>query len=97
MKGIIDENLDTLIKKNNFNADSLSKNLKILTDSIDELDDCYSGNSINFVFMEVAAQKDNIKKISNMVKNYSEVLSNVKIAYHQQDERFHEVLNNTNL
>lgn len=94
MKGIIDDNLTMLVKKNNFNVESLTKDVRAIVDIVDGMDDCYSGNGIDFVFAEVLAQKDNINKIPGIAKNYSEVLDDVKIAYNQQNIRFHEIFNN---
>ena len=83
-----------LIKKNNFNAESITKDVRAIVDAVEGLEDCYSGNGIDFVFMEALAQKDNINKIPGVVKNYSEVLEDVKIAYNQQNLRFHEIFSN---
>ena len=96
MIGINIENLDNLIKKNNFNLDSLMLNLKKLQICLDELDSCYNGTSIHFAFDQLLRQKANMKKIPEVIQNYSDILSNVKTSYLQQDINFQNLFNRSN-
>ena len=94
--GINNEVLDKIIKINNLNLESLEENLKKLKESIIDLDNCYSGNSINFISKEAVKQISNLDKIREVIKNYSIVLENVKISYTKQDENISDIIKNTN-
>ena len=96
MIGVNLDNLDKVIKINNLNYDSLDGNFKQLISSMNDLSNCYSGTSINFVFSEPIRQVDNVKKIKSIVKNYSDVLTDVKISYEKQDEQFQALFKNSN-
>ena len=95
--GINVDNLDDLIKKNNFNLESLSSNLKSFKLCLNELDNCYDGNSIHSVFFELLGQGDNLKKIEDVLQNYSEVLKAVKVNYQHQDEELQYLFNHINI
>ena len=95
MIGINIENLGKLIKVNNMNKISLETNINNLITIIDDLQSCYSGNELNYLFSSIDKEKDNLKGISNIVESYSEVLSNVKISYEQQDLNFHNLFKNS--
>ena len=97
MLGINIENLDNLIKKNNFNLDSLNGNLNALQRCLDALDTCYDGAGIHFAFDELLRQNRNIKKIPEVIQNYSDVLSNVKTSYLQQDTNFKSIFNRADI
>ena len=97
MIGINKDNLGKLIKVNNLNLDSLSKNLDNLVGVLDDLDECFSGSGILFAFSETINQKDNLKKVPQIISNYSDILSSVKISYERQDANFQSLFNQSDI
>ena len=96
MIGINIENLDKLIKINNLNCSSLDDNINDLLGILNELDDCYSGKDISFIFSSVIEQKSNIRKIPSIVKNYSDILATAKTSYQHQDANVQQLINHVN-
>ena len=93
MSGINAENLDKLIKMNNFNYNLLASNIKKLSVTFDELGELYAGKDIDFVFAELLVQGVNLDKLSKTVTSYSDVLLGVKTSYRTQDAKFQSLLN----
>ena len=96
MIGVNVDNLDTLIKKNNIYLNSFNSNYKRLVSAINELNSCYSGSSLEYLFTEPMKEIKNIQTISNVIENYSNILSGVKISYQQQDQTFKAQVNHMN-
>ena len=96
MIGINVDNLETLIKKNNLYLNSYSNNSKRLVSAISELNDCYGGSSLEYLFIAQLKQINNIKIISSIIESYSNVLSNVKISYQKQDQNTKIQINRIN-
>ena len=88
MIGVNIDNLNTLIKKNNFYFNSYNSNSKKLVNSMNELNECYSGNSLNYLFTGPMNEVKNVQTITKIIKNYSDILYGVKISYEKQDEIF---------
>lgn len=86
MTGVNVTNMDKLIIKNNALFDNYSKNSKKVVESIFELDDCYSGKSLNYLFSHISSQVSNLKMISNLIENYSDYLYSIKMGYIKQDQ-----------
>lgn len=93
MIGIDIDNLDKLIKLNNMSVDEITKYIKNIIFSITELDECYTGKDLDFVFSELMIQRSNINKIPSLISNYSTVLSSVKQSYKMQDDNVHSIMN----
>ena len=85
MIGVNIDNLETLRKKNDLYLDSFNNNIKKLISIKNELNSCYSGISLDYLFLEPMSQTENIKTISNLIESYSNVLINVKNGYLAQD------------
>lgn len=96
MIGVSLDNLEKIIKKNNANLQSLDSNLKKIKSVIDDLNSCYSGRELEYLFIEPAKQKTNIGKISDIVKNYSDVLYGVECSYKSQDLNLTRQINHIN-
>jgi len=96
MSGINDLKLDKLIQVNNLNYDLISDNIKKVNNNLDDLADCYTGKDIDFLFSTLVNQRSNLNKISDVIKSYSEVLSEVKKNYHAQDANFKAILDRSN-
>lgn len=96
MIGIDGDILDKIIKINNVNSETLVDNNNRVLDTISSLKECYSGYDLNFVFSEVIEQQKELKKIINIINNYSVVLSNVKISYTNQDSNISNIVNHNN-
>ena len=85
MIGVNINNLDTLIKKNNLYLSSFNDDSKKLINCINELNACYSGNSLEYLFSEPMNEIKNINTISKVIESYSTTLSGVKDSYQKQD------------
>lgn len=96
MMGINVDNLNSLIKKTNLYLDSFNQNYNKLVSNINGLNSDYSGSSLNYLFSVPTNEIKNIRTISNVVNNYSNVLSNVKFSYQKQDSTFKEQINRIN-
>lgn len=96
MIGINIDNLEMIIKKNNLYSQSFNSNSKKLESSISDLNSCYSGNSLQYLFSEPMKAIENLRVISTVVENYSNVLYAVKCSYQKQDETFKNQLNHIN-
>lgn len=88
MIGVNVDNLNTLIKRNNFHLSSIKSNEKRLINAINELDSCYGGSSLEYLFSEPIKEIKNIQTITSVLENYSNILYGVKISYQKQDETF---------
>lgn len=96
MIGINVNNLDTLIKKNNFYLSSVKDSRKKLTTSISSLEDCYDGNSLNYLFSAPIREIENIKAITEVIQSYSDTLTGVKFSYRKQDSIISNQINRIN-
>lgn len=96
MIGINTDNIDTLIKKNNIYLNSFNLNKRKLISSINELDNCYNGSSLEYLFIEPQKEKKNIETISNVIDNYSDILYSVKCGYQNQDQYLKSQTNHMN-
>ncbi len=96
MIGVNVDNLDMLIKKNNLYLNSFNSNYRRLVSAINELNSCYSGSSLEYLFTGPMKEIKNIETISNVIENYSNILSGVKISYQQQDQAFKAQVNHMN-
>lgn len=96
MIGVNLDNLETLIKKNNIYLNSFNTNKKRLLNSINDLNNCYEGSSLEFLFMELQKEKNNIETISKVIENYSDILYGVKCSYENQDQNFKIQINRIN-
>jgi len=83
--GININNLNNLIRKNNFYSDSIAKNKNRLIKNSNQLNFCYDGKCLNYLFSKIIIENNNIEKISNIVESYSDVLNYVKRDYQRQD------------
>ena len=96
MIGINVDNLDMLIKKNNLYLNSYNNNSKRLASTINDLNYCYNGSSLNYLFSEPIKEIKELQLISEIIENYSDTLYGVKLSYQQQDQTFKEQLNHMN-
>lgn len=96
MIGIDNDILDKIIKINNVNLETLRDNNNRVLDLFSSLKDCYSGYDLNFVFLKAIEQQESLKKIINVMNNYSVVLSNVKVSYNNQDTNITNIVNHNN-
>ncbi len=93
MIGVNIDNIDALIKKNNYYLDSFNDNKIKLLDSINNLNKCYDGTDLEYLFDRPIRERDNIEKIYKVMSNYSSVLTNVKRGYQFQDESLKSQMN----
>lgn len=96
MMGVNVDKLDMLIKKNNSYLDSYNNNTRRLVDCINELNTCYNGSGLEYLFSEPKNQIKNIQFIPSIVENYSNILFNVKTSYQQQDLNLTTQINHIN-
>ncbi len=96
MIGVNVDNIDSLIKKNNMYLNSFNTSKTKLIETINELDKCYSGTSLEFLFIEPQKEKKNIDTISKMIENYSDILYLVKYSYINQDQHLKSQINHMN-
>ena len=96
MIGVNIDNIDALIKKNNLYFNSLDSNLKTLQSIINDLDNCYSGNNLSYLFSEPINSIKDIQTIPTIIKSYSDVLTQVKLSYQAQDENIKAQINHLN-
>jgi len=96
MIGVNVDNLDTLVKKNDFFVQSLSTTNNDLVKTLNELGSCYEGDSLYYLFSKVTNQVSNAKSIIGIVDNYSSVLSSIKYSYQQQDLNMKLQIDNIN-
>lgn len=85
MIGINVNNLETLIKKNNFYLDSVKDSNQKLIRTMKELEDCYEGNTLNYLFFAPIREIENVKNIIGVIQSYSDTLNGVKLSYQKQD------------
>jgi hypothetical protein len=95
------DGLTTAINKNNQYYEFLEEDVDGLTTVINELNNIYSGSSLDFLFKDITRQVKDINKLPMMVKNYSNVLVNVKSSYIAQESNIRMIYNrntsNTNM
>lgn len=96
MIGVNLDVLDSLIKKNNNYLNSFNSNSKRLINSINELNNCYSGRDLEYLFYTPVNEIKNIQTISNIIENYSSILYNVKNSYQTQDLNLKNQVNRIN-
>lgn len=96
MVGVNIDNINTLIKKNNLYSMSFNSNSKKLVGAINELNNCYSGSSLQYLFKEPMDEIKNIQTISNVIEGYSNVLESVKYSYQQEDFNLKKQANHIN-
>ena len=96
MTGVNVDNLDMLIKKNNLYLNSYNSNSRRLVSAINDLNSCYGGSSLEYLFSEPMNEIKNIQTISNVIENYSNILSGVKVSYQQQDLNLKTQVNHMN-
>ena len=96
MIGVNIDNLDTLIKKNDLYLQSYNNNSRRLISAINELNSCYSGSSLEYLFTEPMKEIKNIQTISSVIENYSNILTGVKISYQKQDLNLKTQINHMN-
>ena len=85
MNGINVENLNSAINRNDGYYDSINDDVKFMLNNINELNNLYSGSDLHFLFQDLVNQVKNISLIPPIIKNYSDVLNNVKLSYKAQD------------
>lgn len=96
MTGVNVDNLDMLIKKNNLYLNSYNSNSRRLISTINDLNSCYSGSSLEYLFSEPMNEIKNIQTIPSIIENYSNILSGVKVSYQQQDLNLKTQVNHMN-
>lgn len=96
MNGVNIDKLDMLISKNNMYLNSYNSNSRRLISAINDLKSCYSGNSLQYLFSEPMNEVKNIKTISNVIENYSDILSGIKKSYQRQDQNLKAQINHMN-
>ena len=93
MVGINVDALNTLINKNSFYLNSFDSNLNKLNGLIGDINSCYSGNSLEYLFNPLVLEIQNMKKISDIINGYTNVMSSVKYGYQQQSLNLKEKIN----
>lgn len=96
MIGVNLDAIDDLIKKNSLYLDSLNSSVDRLVKTINEFNNCYSGNSIEYLFSTPINEIRNIQKISGIMENYSNVLMEVKKSYQNQVSNIRSQINHIN-
>ena len=96
MTGVNVDNLDMLVKKNNLYLNSYNSNSRRLISTINDLNFCYGGSSLEYLFKEPMNEIKNIQTISSVIENYSNILSRVKLSYQQQDQNLKTQVNRIN-
>lgn len=84
-KGIYVENLEMLKTKNNYYSDSAKETKKQLISSMKNLNSCYAGQSLNYLFSKISGETLTIDKITNIIESYSDILEMMKVYYQKQD------------
>lgn len=96
MIGVNLDAIDNLIKKNNCYLNSFNNNSKKLINSMNDFSACYSGNSLEYLFHMPINEIKNIRTISKIIENYSNILVGVKKSYQKEDQNLKIQLNHIN-
>ena len=88
------DNLNALIKKNNLYLSSYNSNSKKLTNAINDLNSCYSGNSLQYLFDGPLKEIKSVQTISKLIGSYSNILLGVKLSYQKQEQRLNTQIKN---
>lgn len=86
MIGVNIDNLKTLLKKNNSYLQSFNTNSKKMISIIKDLNSCYSGTSIEFLFSQPKNEIINIQTIYEILENYYDILLATQLSYQKQDD-----------
>ncbi len=86
MIGVNIDVIDSLIKKNNMYLQAFNTDARKLLGSMNELTQCYSGKSLEYLFREPLNEMIKIQSISKLIQNYSTILSGAKASYQTQDQ-----------
>lgn len=101
MMGINIDGISGAINRNNGYYESIDDNVKLMLNNINDLNNLYSGSDLQFLFVDLINQVKDIASIPMIVKNYSEVLNNVKTSYKAQDvnlkSQISHMTSNTNM
>ena len=101
MIGINVDDMTLAIKKVDSYSDSVDSNVESLIKNINELNNLYFGNDINFLFQGLIYEIESIKTIPSVINNYSDVLNDVLEAYDSQSNnvksKFDIVTDRTNI
>lgn len=84
------DELDFLLDSGKYDLNMFNSNSIKLMDSIKELNDCYSGNSLSFLFSNPINELKNIGYITEILENYFDVLYKIKHKNEKQEEKLIE-------
>ena len=96
MIGIDTYGLDLLIRNNEINCETFSENITSLNDSLDAMCESITGDSLSYLVSRINEEKSNLTKIQDRIKKYSEILSEVKKSYQQEEELIISQFNHMN-
>lgn len=96
MIGVNLDAIDNLIKKNNNYLNSFNNDSKKLINFINDFNDCYKGNSVEYLFFMPIKEIKNIRTISKIIENYSNILLGAKNSYQKEDSNLKSQVNHIN-
>ena len=95
------DGMKSAINRNNAYYESFLKEVKDLNDIINDLSNLYSGSSLSYLFDDVTSQTKKINMLPGMIKNYSNLLIDVRASYIAQQDNIISLLSkdasNTNM
>ena len=93
MIGISIETFDSILTRASDSKDSYNGNSKNLSNTMYDLENCYNGSILNFLFDRPISSLNHLSKIKEVLANNIDILENVKKSYVKQDEIFNQQLN----
>ena len=85
MLGLNIDGIGGLVKRDNLYLDSYNSNSARLLSVLYELQRCYSGNDLNFLFSGPVNENEKLKTIENILSSYPKALDDVKKSYEAED------------
>ena len=85
MSGVNVDGIESLIKRENLYLDSYNSNSTRLLSVLSELQRCYSGSDLDFLFSDLIDENDQFKIIEDVLGSYPKALDDVKKSYEAED------------
>ena len=85
MLGVNVDGIESLIKRENLYLNSYNGNSTRLLSVLSELQRCYSGSDLDFLFADLIDENEEFKTIEDVLNSYPKALDDVKKSYEAED------------
>lgn len=85
MMGVSVDGINALLRECELYYSSYNNNSAKLLTTLSDLQSCYNGDDLDFLFDGIINATESIKPLSNILDNYSSIVRDVKFAYETQD------------